>query len=131
MSEGGFLFRKHTHTHLSADKSTVIPPTGDRDLEFPGAAAVPPRSLSPSGDLTPALTALIDYLQARHGGARRLPSFLFSSLLATLHPFIINKSFFSLLGGAGRPPDSQATLPCFAGEGKDRGERSESLFDTN
>lgn len=70
----------HTHTHAAVfpavHNSTIIQPIFnppcDRDLEFMGAAAVHRAPPASSGDLMPALPALIDYLQARHGGPHPL-----------------------------------------------------------
>lgn len=84
-----------------ADKSTIIQPSQWQRFRVHGRRRGPPRSPSSSGDLTPPLRTLIDYLQAQHGGPHRLSSFLFP--LATLHSFIINKSFF-LLHDSRLPP---------------------------
>ena len=104
------LFRNHTQSQYSpADKSTIIQPSQWQRFRVHGRRRGPPRSPSSSGDLTPPLRTLIDYLQAQHGGPHRLSSFLFP--LDTLHSFIINKSFFPLHDSRsppGRPLRSQA-----------------------
>lgn len=77
-----------------ADKSTVnrptVQPSRRQRFRVHGRRRGPPRSPASSGDLAPTLSALIDYLQAQHGGSP--PSFF---PLSPRFSSIINESFFS------------------------------------